>query len=264
MLYGYTAESIRQYYQHPLLNKREVNVTTAEMAMVRCQLSDGKHVIIDDTNLNVSIINQFKKIFKPYQINFHLCDTDTEIALRHDASRVQPVGRQIIEEQTRKLAILKRSFDFCTRQPAHQEPLHQDVELPKCFIFDVDSTLSLHTSGRSPYDWDRVSEDSVNEPVRRLAAALKEVGYAIVICTGRDDVCKVATATWLEENNIRYDELHARPFGDVRADYIVKQEMWESITERFNIVAMVDDRNQVVDHARALGFTVFQCAPGDF
>lgn len=264
MLYGYSAETVQNYYRHPMLNKREVNVTSVEMAMVRCQLLEGKHVIIDDTNLKVSTIHHFKKVFKPYQIHFQLCDTDTEEAIRRDASRPQPVGRQIIEEQAKRLTILKRSFDFSTHQPAHLDPLQQNAELPKCFIFDMDGTLAVHTSGRSPFDWDRVNEDSVNEPVRQLAAALKAAGYAIIICTGRDDVCKGATATWLEGNNIRFDELHARPFGDVRSDYIVKQEMWESITERYNITAMIDDRNQVVDHARALGFTVFQCAPGDF
>jgi len=38
--------------------------------------------------------------------------------------------------------------------------------------------------------------------------------------------------------------------------------MWREIVKNNYIEYMLDDRNSVVNHARRLGFTVFQVAPG--
>jgi hypothetical protein len=46
--------------------------------------------------------------------------------------------------------------------------------------------------------------------------------------------------------------------NDTRPDYIVKEEMWREICEKFHISFMLDDRDSVVCHARDLGFTVFE------
>jgi len=46
--------------------------------------------------------------------------------------------------------------------------------------------------------------------------------------------------------------------------FTVKEEMWRKIIETNYIVSMYDDRNQVVNHARSLGFTVCQVADGNF
>ena len=40
--------------------------------------------------------------------------------------------------------------------------------------------------------------------------------------------------------------------------------MWKEIIKNYYIVAMIDDRKQVVDHARKLGFTVLQVDEGNF
>ncbi len=56
-----------------------------------------------------------------------------------------------------------------------------------------------------------------------------------------------------------------RQEGDTRKDVLVKQEIYErEIKGRYNVLFVLDDRQQVVDGWRALGLTVFQVAPGDF
>jgi hypothetical protein len=69
---------------------------------------------------------------------------------------------------------------------------------------------------------------------------------------------------WLDVNGINYEWILMREEADKRADYIVKEEMWKKICNDYYIEAMFDDRNQVVNHARKLGFNVFQVNEGDF
>jgi len=56
-----------------------------------------------------------------------------------------------------------------------------------------------------------------------------------------------------------------RPTGDNRKDAIVKREIFDrEIRDRYRILFVLDDRNQVVDMWRELGLTCLQVAPGDF
>jgi len=55
-----------------------------------------------------------------------------------------------------------------------------------------------------------------------------------------------------------------RKKGDNRKDSIVKEEIWNEIEKEYNIICMFDDRDQVVEHARSLGYTVAQVAEGNF
>jgi thiamine monophosphate synthase len=55
-----------------------------------------------------------------------------------------------------------------------------------------------------------------------------------------------------------------RKSEDNRPDWQVKAEMWEEICKKYYIQFMVDDRNQVVDYARNLGFKVLQTEYNNF
>ena len=56
-----------------------------------------------------------------------------------------------------------------------------------------------------------------------------------------------------------------RATGDPRKDSIVKREIFDrEIRDRYRVVGVFDDREQVVQMWRALGLTVFQVAEGDF
>jgi hypothetical protein len=56
-----------------------------------------------------------------------------------------------------------------------------------------------------------------------------------------------------------------RPVGDMRKDSVVKAEIFDrEIRGRYHVVAVFDDRDQVVKTWRSLGLTVFQVAEGSF
>lgn len=45
----------------------------------------------------------------------------------------------------------------------------------------------------------------------------------------------------------------------------MKEEIYrEKVLPKYNVRFVLDDRKQVVDHIRSLGFTVLQVAPGEF
>lgn len=140
----------------------------------------------------------------------------------------------------------------------------QNPNLPNCVIFDIDGTLA-HKGNRNPYDWSKVGEDTVDKAVSNLYNLISNVQKNTIICTGRDGICEKETKKWINLNLLWHpQEFHIRNQGDQRPDWVVKREMWEDISTRYNILYMVDDRNQVVDYARSLGLKVFQVQDSNF
>lgn len=136
--------------------------------------------------------------------------------------------------------------------------------MTKAIIVDIDGTLAK-MNGRGPFEWDRVGEDLVNEPVRKMVNTYADKAQ-VIIFSGRDSVCRPETETWLALNNVRYDALFMRPEGNFEKDSIIKRRLYdENILGKYDIDFVVDDRNQVVDMWRKdLGLTCFQVDYGDF
>lgn len=265
MLFGYTPETINAYYSLESLRKDEKIITAYQDTIIKKALNDGKHVFVDNTNLDIKIIEDFKKFNVP--LKFILVETDLETAIERDRLRARTVGEDIIKKQFEKLEHLKKTFDFKDWTPEPVGGLLGQNHNPangSVWVFDIDGTLALNTSGRSPFDYASVGKDSVNEPVRKTLEALDATGYDIILCSGREEAFREQTVDWLLDNGITFGSLYMRPTKDFRKDYIVKEEMWRDILKYHNIIAMFDDRTQVVEHARKLGFTVFQVAEGNF
>lgn len=149
------------------------------------------------------------------------------------------------------------------------------MDKPKAIIFDIDGTLAIRDTGpdgRGPFDWDRVGEDTVNEPVmfvaKMLAFAAVEVGdVEILLFSGRDERARYPTQLWLDEH-FGYDfKLYMRQEKDSRPDCEVKWEMLEGARQFWDVEAVFDDRNVVVDMWRDNGITCMQVCSrerGDF
>jgi hypothetical protein len=140
--------------------------------------------------------------------------------------------------------------------------------MKKAIIVDIDGTLAK-MNGRGPFDWDRVGEDKVNEPVKAVVDAMN-YGYQedlhIIIFSGRDSVCRPETHTWLVLNKIPFDDLFMRPEGNNEKDAIIKRRLFEAhVAGKYDVLFVLDDRNQVVDMWRKeLGLTCLQVDYGDF
>ncbi len=157
----------------------------------------------------------------------------------------------------------KLIVSFVEAHMAKRKVVMQDSSLPPCFVFDIDGTLAIR-GNRGPYDEGKVHLDTPNADVVTLAKALNDAKHILHICTGRTEACREATEIWLASHGIIYLTLQMRAVSDTRSDYLVKEDMWRNICEANYIVMMMDDRSQVVHHARTLGFTVAQTYYGEF
>lgn len=141
-------------------------------------------------------------------------------------------------------------------------------DLPKAIIVDIDGTLAK-MNGRGPFEWMRVGEDEVNEPIKIVVDAMNFGFYGdlkIIIFSGRDSICREQTVDWLLRKNIPYDFLFMRPQGNNEKDSIIKRRLFdEHINGKYDVLFVLDDRNQVVDMWRKdLGLTCLQVDYGDF
>jgi predicted kinase len=230
-------------------------------------LARGFNVIVDDTNLDPKHEITLRDIASDFDAQFTVKDfTDVplKVCLKRDSERVNSVGEKVIRSMYN--SFLKGKVDV-----AQYTPIPYNDDLPACIIVDIDGTLA-HMNGRSPYDYSKVSTDTLDETVASIVRRYYQRDIMsdlpdtyVVIVSGREAVCKPETEQWLADNGIRYDELYMRAAEDKRDDRIVKQEIYEAnIKPRFNVRFVLDDRDRVVKMWREQGLKVLQCAEGDF
>jgi len=220
-------------------------------------IDNGQNIIVDDTNLAPKHIERIKEIAKmasfktTVEINDSFLSIPMEECIERDLKRPNSVGEKVIRNMYNQF--IKPQI----------EPVKQDESLPKAVVFDVDGTLAK-MGDRSPYDWKRVGEDSLNQKVHNAYRAYKNMGYNIVILSGRDSVCRPETEQWLIDNGISYDYLDMREEGNQEKDSKIKLEMMKMVLEKYYVEVIYDDRLQVVKAWRDNGFTCFQVDEGDF
>jgi hypothetical protein len=136
---------------------------------------------------------------------------------------------------------------------------------PSAVIVDVDGTLALITD-RSPYSHQGVLKDKPNAPVIAVARALAAQEHALVIVSGRSELAREDTERWLDRHlGVEYDGPFMRADRDGRKDATIKREIYErDIKPNYDVLCVLDDRDQVVEMWRSLGLTCLQVARGDF
>lgn len=263
MLFGFTEGNSYQYYADPKIGGYEKQVTRYEDTLIHEGLNHGKEVIVDATNLTYPLLKRFRYWNVPTEVK--VFEANLEQSIERDYARYRKVGDLVIRRQYQRFITLMNKV---AKEPIDFTPttITMNNDNDPVVIFDIDGTLAhMNRETRSPYDWHKVGEDTVDEPTALMLRHLAmNMDTKIIICTGRDGVCLEETKIWLGENNIPWDEIFIRNQGDQRADWIVKEEMWREIAEDYNIVGMFDDRLQVVRRARALGLKVFNVEYNNF
>lgn len=236
---------------------RESLIIKMQESMILTALNDDKDVIISDTNLNAVHIDRIKNKFSDRAeiiIEDSFLKVSLEECINRDKNRIKSVGENVIRD----------TYNRWIKKEEEVKTLVQDTNLPNAVIFDVDGTLA-HMNNRGPFEWHRVKEDSVDEIIAQMARDCYNLGYVVIIVSGRDGVCENDTVEWLIENNIPFNKIFMRKPNDMRKDSLIKQEIFfEDIFGKWNVRYVVDDRNQVVDTWREIGLKCLQCAPGDF
>jgi predicted kinase len=249
----------------------EQQVIAVRDASIRALLRKGVDVVCDDTNLPQRTARDLRRIAVLAGAEFEVWDltnVPVDECVRRDAARERTVGEKVIRDAHQRY-LAGKPYPL----PLPEEPADPTVDAapyvatpgtPRAIMVDIDGTVAL-MSGRSPYDETRVYEDRPNQKVIDIVQELAAT-HRIVFCSGRTDACREATEKWLADNvSVSYDALHMRRAGDMRKDAVVKREIFdEHIRNRYDVVAVLDDRNQVVEMWRSLGLTVLQVADGNF
>lgn len=93
-----------------------------------------------------------------------------------------------------------------------------------------------------------------NRSVERVVRAANRVGTAVVIVTARDARFEGPTRDFLVRNDIPFDAIFMRPWGDQRRDTVVKDEIFDAIVEQgYEPILAIDDRNDIAEVWRARG-----------
>lgn len=233
--------------------------------LIRESLAAGKHVIVDDTNLQQGTVERIKKVVDAYcaetgeqvEVKLKEFEPDLEMSIERDAEREQPVGEKVI----------RKMYEQMIGQKQHRDPAYanQDTTLPPAIIVDLDGTLAL-LNGRHPFDASTCDEDLVNEPIRQMVETYHGLGTKVFLLSGRQDSHEAPTRRWLEKHQIPFDGLYMRAAKDQRKDAVIKKELFEeNLLGRYFIRFVLDDRNQVVDLWRLeLGLPCLQVFYGDF
>lgn len=254
----------------------EKRVRVARDRLIRGLLDQGVSVACDDTNLQQKTARDLVKLARFSGAHVRVSDlteVDVELCVLRDWERGQKgeraVGEQVIREMNAKF-LAGKNLPLPSPLAADPDPVVPYVAkpgTPRAVIVDLDGTLCLH-NGRSPYDETRVGEDLPNPAVVEAVQAFSELGYVVLFCSGRTQGCEEQTRAWI---GTHVDEmlgagiLLMRQEGDTRKDAIVKRELFDAhIRDAFDVVFILDDRNQVVEMWRELGLTVFQVAEGAF
>lgn len=255
-------------------------ITKIQHAQLKGLLEAGLDVICDDTNLRARTIKGLMRIAEDAGARVIIDDTvlytEVEICHQRVKARSDAGGRHVPAyaidamydkflrgERTLAIPVLTQPSEQAVRRYTPRDPLYTET-----WLFDIDGTLAI-MGDRSPYDWGRVGEDTLNEAVASAAYAHWARGHEVVFLSGRDASCRSETEAWLDKHlgmMARKSRLFMRPAGDTRKDSIVKSEIfWENVEPLYrNIVGVYDDRRQVVRTWRAMGLTCFDVADGDF
>lgn len=219
-------------------------------AMILIAIENGKHVIIDDTNLATKHQERIKALIKGKAelVIQDFTDVPLKTCIERDLKRVASVGEKVIRDMNKQ---------FLTKFEVYNE----DKNLPKAIIVDIDGTLAK-MSGRSPFDWCRVKEDICNSVVKGMVNNYHP--NTVLIFSGRDAVCREETIEWLADNDVKYHKLFMRDEGNNEKDSIIKRRLFEeNVRGKYYVDYVLDDRLSVCRMWHQLGLQLLRVGDPD-
>lgn len=294
-------DDIRAMLDDSVWSKENEKVVEAvQDQAIRVALNAGYDVIVDNTHLVAgslkklhllaSDVGDVTVIEKSFNVALDEC------LFRNSKRPPQTyVPEKAIREMARMAGINNGVMleDSTVTYPARvaTKSIKFDESLPKAIMCDLDGTLAL-INNRSPYDaTDCDIKDLPNWPVIHTVLAMHAQGFKVIFMSGRDEKYRPETERFIERYCIQrnkenlfengnqtsvFEPIHYELYMrgqtapnpdklDQRKDSVVKKELFDRyVRGKYNVLFVLDDRNQVVDFWRSIGLTCFQVNPGAF
>lgn len=254
------------------VTSRENLVSSIKENMAEEAISRGYDIVVDNMNLNPKEVLFWKRMIEDanmdpdgykYEIEFKDFFISLEECIRRDAMRPNPIGEKVIRETWKRY---KHFIQTSEVEKYVNNLIKEDESKPYCLVVDMDSTLCFNTTKR-PWYGEGAAEGMINDMpnmgVLRLVEQWTKPGPTaytnnLIIATGRDTSQEEVTKQWLAKYNIYPQEFYFRREGDYRKGVEVKKEQIEKILEKYNVVAIIDDCEPIVNMYREMGLTVLQ------
>lgn len=142
---------------------------------------------------------------------------------------------------------------------------------PNAIIIDIDETISKKESGRIPFDWSRVLNDTPIFPTILIVQAFHLQNVKVIFSTARDCAARNDSRKWLEnylgfsdfdlymrEKEFRYSSRKKKDGTFLSGDGIKKNNYKNFIEPNYNVIAVFDDLDSCVKMYRELGLLTYQ------
>ena len=249
---------------------REELITHSKNLLAIHAMMLGYDIVIDNMNLNPKEVKFWEDIvethnntiqnsdyYDKYVIEFKDFFIPLEECIRRDAMRTNPIGEKVIRDTWRRY----KHFIQTTEVEKYVNNLRAwDMGKPTCVVVDMDSTLCFNTTKR-PWYGEGAAEGMINDvPNGGVCDVIFELqkSYPIILATGRDTSQEEVTKQWLLDHEINISEFYFRKEGDYRKGVEVKREQIEDIMKNYNILAVFEDCEPIVQMYRDMGLTVLQ------
>lgn len=245
---------------------REDVVTKAKKDIVMYAMSKGYDIVVDNMNLNpkevkfwedtVNYCNGYLKPETSYEIEFKDFFIPLEECIRRDACRPNPIGEKVIRDTWRRY----KHFIQTSEVENVVNNLRPSTGKVPCIVVDMDSTMCFNTTKR-PWYGEGAAEGMVKDvPNPGVVTVVKELQrkFPIVVVTGRDTTQVTVTKQWLVNQGIAPTDFYFRTAGDYRKGVEVKNELINQVLNKYDIVAVFEDCEPIVQKYREMGLTVLQ------
>jgi predicted kinase len=263
----------QSYYTTKQYINTEKHITNLQDEQIRYFLQQGYNVIVDNTHLKKQYLDHYISEFNHIaDVRFNVVNTPLEECIERVTKREGAINTDYILRQHRNLNELLSNYSSFVYSVYNIKSNALDVVKPrtKCIIVDIDGTIA-DSDGRNPFDHSRVLQDKPIEATRQVVKSMKGSWLkrilnpiTVVYLSGRGEICKQDTITWLKQNGFPYDgHLYMRADNDTRMDKYVKKELYsEHIEHRFQPLFVLDDRLQVCHMWYKLGLFVLNANQG--
>ena len=250
-------------------SRENINKTMLWCAVNAASLCDKPYdMVIDNMNLNPKGWKEYEEWIKTYNASHHAVKTNVQYELefkdffisvdeciRRDAMRPHPIGEKTIKDIWRRY---KHFIQTSEVEKYVNNLIKEDESKPWCVVVDMDSTLCFNTTKR-PWFGEGSTEAMINDtPNLGVIRIVENQNFPIIVCTGRNKAQREVTEKWLNKYNIYPKEFYMRENGDYRKGVEVKEELIKQILDKYNIAAVFEDCESIVQRFREMGLTVLQ------
>ena len=251
---------------------RECLVSDIKKRTAQYAMDKNYDIVVDNMNLNPKEVkfwedlvfthnetvknSEFTDKYDIYEIEFKDFFIPLEECIRRDSMRSNPIGEKIIRETWRRY----KHFIQTSEVEHYVNNLKPYEGKPKCIVIDMDSTICFNMSKR-PWYGEGAAEGMINDiPNIGVCDIIKQLQkqYTIVVATGRDTSQAEVTKQWLDKQGIIVNDYFFRTNGDYRKGIEIKKEEIIAILEKYDIVAIFEDCESIVQMYRDMGLTVLQ------